>query len=87
MALMKQHSGVIKKYIALLESMGFAVTEIKNGRGRHTIYILEEIGKPSNKNEEFLEILGCNIGKRNIELIKFLLKSILERKSSQCKKK
>lgn len=45
MALMKQHSGVIKKYIALLESMGFAVTEIKNGRGRHTIYILEEIGK------------------------------------------
>lgn len=71
-----------KKYIALLESMGFAVTEVKNGRGRHTIYILEEIGKTEQQkaNEEFLEILGCDIGKRNIELIKFLLKSILERK-------
>ncbi|TDT85302.1 hypothetical protein DEU41_2790 [Bacillus sp. AG1163] len=71
-----------KKYIALLESMGFAVTEVKNGRGRHTIYILEEIGKTEQQkaDEEFLEILGCDIGKRNIELIKFLLKSILERK-------
>lgn len=71
-----------KKYIALLESMGFAVTEIKNGRGRHTIYILEKIGKTEHQkaDEEFLEILGCDIGKRNIELIKFLLKSILERK-------
>lgn len=71
-----------KKYITLLESMGFAVTEIKNGRGRHTIYILEKIGKTEQQkaDEEFLEILGCNIGKRNIELIKFLLKSILERK-------
>lgn len=71
-----------KKYIALLESMGFAVTEIKNGRGRHTIYILEKIGKTEQQkaDEEFLEILGCDIGKRNIELIKFLLKSILERK-------
>ncbi|MGM2859638.1 hypothetical protein ACS2QN_03020 [Bacillus cereus group sp. Bce021] len=71
-----------KKYIALLESMGFAVTEIKNGRGRHTIYILEKIGKTEQQkaDEEFLEILGCDIGKRNIELIKFLMKSILERK-------
>ncbi|MFB5560279.1 hypothetical protein [Bacillus cereus] len=71
-----------KKYIVLLESTGFAVTEIKNGRGRHTIYILEKIGKTEQQkaDEEFLEILGCDIGKRNIELIKFLLKSILERK-------
>lgn len=71
-----------KKYIASLEYMGFSVTEIKNGRGRHTIYILEKIGKTEQQkaDEEFLEILGCDIGKRNIELMKFLLKSILERK-------
>ncbi|PES30100.1 hypothetical protein [Bacillus cereus] len=71
-----------KKYIALFEYKGFAVTEIKNGRGRHTIYVLEKIGKTEQQkaDEEFLEILGCDIGKRNIELIKFLLKSILEKK-------
>jgi len=71
-----------KTYIPQLEAMGYKVTEIKNGRGRHTIYILERIGKTEQQkaDEEFLEILGCDdIGDKNIELMKFILKAILEK--------
>ncbi|ENB9402993.1 hypothetical protein ABI817_002751 [Bacillus cereus] len=71
-----------KTYIPQLEAMGYKVTEIKNGRGRHTIYILEKIGKTEQQkaDEEFLEILNCDdIGDKNIELMKFILKAILEK--------
>ncbi|MCU4898079.1 hypothetical protein OB968_02730 [Bacillus cereus] len=71
-----------KTYIPQLEAMGYKVTEIKNGRGRHTIYILEEVGKTEQQkaNEEFLEILNCDdIGDKNIELMKFILKAILKK--------
>lgn len=69
-----------KKYIADLKAMGFNVTEGK--RGKFTTYILEPVEKtPERKaNDEFLKIIGCDIGDKNIELLKFILKSILEKK-------
>lgn len=70
-----------KKYIADLEKT-FHVTEAK--RGRFTIYILEPkecIRTPEQiEDDEFLEIINCDIGKLNIELLKFILKAILEKK-------
>ncbi len=71
-----------KTYIPQLEAMGYKVTEIKNGRGRKTLYTLEKIGKTEQQkaDEEFLEILNCDdIGDKNIELMKFILKAILEK--------
>ncbi|MGG5736690.1 hypothetical protein [Bacillus cereus group sp. IBL03679] len=71
-----------KTYIPQLESMGYKVTEIKNGRGRNTVYILEEVGKTEHQkaNDDFLAILNCDdIGDKNIELMKFILKALLEK--------
>lgn len=66
------------KYMKKLEQ-DFNI-EIK--KKKPMIYALtpKEPSPQQKEDEEFLEILGCDIGNRNIELIKFLLKSILERK-------
>ncbi|HDR7529723.1 TPA: hypothetical protein QCX69_000803 [Bacillus anthracis] len=66
------------KYMKKLEQ-NFNI-EIK--KKKPMIYALtpKEPSSQQKKDEEFLEILECDIGNRNIELIKFLLKSILERK-------
>lgn len=69
-----------KHYIALLEAKGFSVTEGK--RGRYITYILtpKEKTEQQKAKDEFLEIINCEIGKHDIELLKFLLKTIMEKK-------
>ncbi|WHY87578.1 hypothetical protein QNH39_07045 [Neobacillus novalis] len=51
-------------------------------RGRATTYILDskkkELTEHEKANVEFLEILGCDIGDKDTELLKFILKFILE---------
>lgn len=66
------------KYMKILEQ-DFNI-EIK--KKKPMIYALtpKEKSPQQKADEKFLEILGCDIGRRDIELIKFLLKSILERK-------
>ncbi|MDM5038908.1 hypothetical protein [Bacillus sp. OR-18] len=66
------------KYMKQLEQ-DFDI-EIK--KKKPMIYALtpKEKSPQQKADEEFLEILGCDIGRRDIELIKFLLKSILEKK-------
>ena len=51
-------------------------------RKRFTTYILDpkEMTAEEKADEEFLSILGCDIGGKDTELMKFILKSILERK-------
>ncbi|WHX99304.1 hypothetical protein [Neobacillus sp. DY30] len=51
-------------------------------RGRHITYILDpkEQTEQQKADTEFFEILGCDIGGKNIELMKFILKSIIEQK-------
>ncbi|MDA1678650.1 hypothetical protein [Bacillus cereus group sp. TH152-1LC] len=65
------------KYIKKLEQ-DFNI-EIKK---KPMIYALtpKEPSSQQKADEEFLEILGCDIGRKDIEMIKFLLKSILEKK-------
>ena len=49
---------------------------------RPIIVAVTPIGKSPKQveNERFLEIIGCGIGKLNIDLLKFILKAILEKK-------
>lgn len=60
------------------------IKEIGRKRGRYPLYTYEQKQKEQSPQEkadaDFLEILECSIGGRNIELMKFILKSILERK-------
>ncbi|MED4634984.1 hypothetical protein P9443_19110 [Peribacillus frigoritolerans] len=71
-----------KKYVPDLEARGFKVTEGK--RGRFSTIILDDSERKFTPQQiedaEFLEIIECDIGKHDITLLKFILKSILERK-------
>lgn len=70
-----------KKYMKDLDEKGFDVEEGK--RGRFTTYLLdarERTFTPQQiEDAEFLEILECDIGGKDVTLLKFILKSILER--------
>lgn len=58
------------------------IKETNRKRGRYTIYTYEpkKEQSPQEKTDaKFLNILGCDIGGKNIELLKFILKSIIER--------
>lgn len=67
-----------KHYIAFLEE----TDNVSFGkRGRFSTIILEQKEKAAVENEdEFLNILGCDIGGKSIDLMKFILKALLEKK-------
>ncbi|AMQ05908.1 hypothetical protein [Sporosarcina psychrophila] len=64
-----------------LKQLGESNHVTQGKRGRFTTIILEPKEQSSEQKEdaEFLEIIGCDIGKHDIELLKFWLKSILEK--------
>ncbi|SDH74002.1 hypothetical protein SAMN04487975_107132 [Planococcus glaciei] len=53
-------------------------------RGRFVTYILEDtiriVSQKEKQDKEFVDILGFNIGDKDIELMKFILKSMLDKK-------
>ncbi|MGW6301762.1 hypothetical protein [Peribacillus butanolivorans] len=71
-----------KKYMNALDEKGFDVEEGK--RGRFTTYLLDSRERKLTAQQvddaKFLEIIGCNIGGKDITLFKFILKSLIERK-------
>ncbi|MEW4230596.1 hypothetical protein [Priestia megaterium] len=68
-----------KMYIQKLEEKYYVAF---GKRGRFTTYILEPKEKAPEQieNEAFLEIIGCDIGRKDIELMKLILKALLEKK-------
>lgn len=70
-------------YMNELQNKG-DVEETDRKRGRYTIYTFEpknrEMTAKEKADEEFLNIIGCEIGDKDIRLLKFILKSILEQK-------
>ncbi|USK33521.1 hypothetical protein LIT25_23945 [Bacillus sp. F19] len=66
-----------KNYLQNLEKSYFV--EIIGQRNQIFVLTPKEQSKQQKDDAEFLEILGCDIGRKNIELMKFILKTLLEK--------